>query len=151
MKKEINAAGAPGAIGPYSQAIEAGGFLYVSGQLPINAADGTMPADIKGQTTQSLENVKAILAEAGAYRQRSQDNRFPCRHEPVRPHERGLRHILLKAFPRTLRLRREGTPQAGISGNRGHSKTLKSRGYFKINGLKLILRTTKVMGRTPAP
>jgi 2-iminobutanoate/2-iminopropanoate deaminase len=66
MKKEINAAGAPGAIGPYSQAIEAGGFLYVSGQLPINAADGTMPADIKGQTTQSLENVKAILAEAGA-------------------------------------------------------------------------------------
>lgn len=66
MKKEINAAGAPGAIGPYSQAIEAGGFLYVSGQLPINAADGSMPEDIKGQTTQSLENVKAILAEAGA-------------------------------------------------------------------------------------
>ncbi len=66
MKKEINAAGAPGAIGPYSQAIEAGGFLYVSGQLPINAADGSMPEDIKAQTTQSLENVKAILAEAGA-------------------------------------------------------------------------------------
>lgn len=66
MKKEINAAGAPGAIGPYSQAIEAGGFLYVSGQLPINAADGSMPEDIKGQTTQSLENVKAILTEAGA-------------------------------------------------------------------------------------
>lgn len=66
MKKEINAAGAPGAIGPYSQAIEAGGFLYVSGQLPINAATGAMPEDIKGQTTQSLENVKAILAEAGA-------------------------------------------------------------------------------------
>lgn len=66
MKKEINAAGAPGAIGPYSQAIEAGGFLYVSGQLPINAADGTMPEDIKAQTVQSLENVKAILAEAGA-------------------------------------------------------------------------------------
>lgn len=66
MKKEINAAGAPGAIGPYSQAIEAGGFLYVSGQLPINAATGAMPEEIKAQTTQSLENVKAILAEAGA-------------------------------------------------------------------------------------
>lgn len=66
MKKEINAAGAPGAIGPYSQAIAANGFLYVSGQLPINAADGSMPEDIEGQTTQSLENVKAILAEAGA-------------------------------------------------------------------------------------
>lgn len=66
MKKEINAAGAPGAIGPYSQAIAANGFLYVSGQLPINAADGSMPEDIKAQTKQSLENVKAILAEAGA-------------------------------------------------------------------------------------
>ena len=66
MKKEINAAGAPGAIGPYSQAIAANGFLYVSGQLPINAATGVMPEDIKGQTAQSLDNVKAILAEAGA-------------------------------------------------------------------------------------
>lgn len=66
MKKEINAAGAPGAIGPYSQAIAANGFVYVSGQLPINAATGEMPADIKAQTAQSLDNVKAILAEAGA-------------------------------------------------------------------------------------
>ncbi len=66
MKKEINAAGAPGAIGPYSQAISANGFVYVSGQLPINAATGEMPADIKAQTAQSLDNVKAILAEAGA-------------------------------------------------------------------------------------
>lgn len=66
MKKELNAAGAPGAIGPYSQAIQANGFIYVSGQLPINAATGEMPADIQAQTAQSLENVKAILAEAGA-------------------------------------------------------------------------------------
>lgn len=65
MKKEINSAAAPAAIGPYSQAIEANGFVYVSGQLPINAADGTMPADIKAQTRQSLDNLKAILSERG--------------------------------------------------------------------------------------
>ena len=63
MKQAINTSNAPAAIGPYSQAIEANGFVYVSGQLPINPADGTMPADIKEQTRQSLSNLKAILAE----------------------------------------------------------------------------------------
>ncbi len=65
MKKAINTPDAPAAIGPYSQAIEANGFIYVSGQLPINPADGTMPADIKQQTRQSLANMTAILAERG--------------------------------------------------------------------------------------
>ncbi len=66
MKLEINSSAAPGAIGPYSQAVKAGNLIFVSGQLPINAASGEMPADIKGQTNQSIENIKAILAEAGA-------------------------------------------------------------------------------------
>ena len=66
MKKELKSTGAPGAIGPYSQGIKAGNFVYVSGQLPINAVTGEMPDDVKEQTRQSLENVKAILAEAGA-------------------------------------------------------------------------------------
>lgn len=65
-KEEVKSAGAPGAIGPYSQAVVANGFVYVSGQLPINAADGSMPEDIKAQTAQSIENIKAILAEVGA-------------------------------------------------------------------------------------
>lgn len=65
MKKVIATQAAPGAIGPYSQAIEANGFVYTSGQLPINPATGEMPADIQGQTEQSLKNVKAILEEAG--------------------------------------------------------------------------------------
>lgn len=65
MKKVINTEKAPGAIGPYSQAIDTGTFLYTSGQLPINPIDGTMPADIAGQTKQSLANVEAILQEAG--------------------------------------------------------------------------------------
>lgn len=66
VKKEIISAKAPGAIGPYSQAVAAGNLIFVSGQLPINAATGEMPEDIKRQTRQSIENIKAILEEAGA-------------------------------------------------------------------------------------
>ena len=58
MKKVICSEKAPGAIGPYSQAIEANGFVFVSGQLPINAATGEMAEGITAQATQSLENVK---------------------------------------------------------------------------------------------
>ena len=58
---------APAAIGPYSQAVQAGGSIYVSGQLPINPATGEFAgADIRAQARQSLENIKAILAAAGA-------------------------------------------------------------------------------------
>ena len=57
---------APKAIGPYSQAIKVGNFVYTSGQLPINPATGAFPeGGIKEQTRQSLSNVKAILEEAG--------------------------------------------------------------------------------------
>ncbi len=65
MKKVISSGGAPKAVGPYSQAIEAGGTLYISGQLPVNPADGTVPATIEEQTARSFENIKAILSEAG--------------------------------------------------------------------------------------
>ena len=54
MKKEISTNKAPGAIGPYSQAVQAGNLIFVSGQLPINAATGEMPADIKAQTRESI-------------------------------------------------------------------------------------------------
>ena len=69
MKKEISTTAAPGAIGPYSQAIEAktsnGGFVFASGQIPLNPETGEIPEGIKAQTAQSLANVKAILAAAG--------------------------------------------------------------------------------------
>ena len=65
MKKVICSAKAPGAIGPYSQAIEANGMVFVSGQLPIDAATGEMPEGIEAQSKQSLENIKHILEEAG--------------------------------------------------------------------------------------
>lgn len=65
MKKAINSKKAPGAIGPYSQAIEAGRMVFVSGQLPINAETGEMAQGAQAQTRQSLENIKHILEEAG--------------------------------------------------------------------------------------
>ena len=64
--KAINTTKAPGAIGPYSQAIQVGNLVYTSGQLPIDPAMGAFPeGGIKEQTRQSLLNVQAILAEAG--------------------------------------------------------------------------------------
>ena len=66
MKKEVASSKAPGAIGPYSQAVAAGNLVFVSGQLPINAETGEMPSDIKAQTRQSIEIIKHILAEVGA-------------------------------------------------------------------------------------
>ena len=66
MKKVISTTNAPAAIGPYSQAIEANGMVFLSGQLPINPETGSFPeGGIKEQTKQSFENIKNILAEAG--------------------------------------------------------------------------------------
>ncbi len=65
MKKIIASPLAPKAVGPYSQAVEAGGALYVSGQLPIDGASGKKAEGIEAQTRQSLTNLGHILAEAG--------------------------------------------------------------------------------------
>jgi 2-iminobutanoate/2-iminopropanoate deaminase len=65
-KKIISSAKAPGAVGPYSQATEAAGLVFVSGQLPIDASTGEfVPGGVKEQTTQVLKNVGFILEEAG--------------------------------------------------------------------------------------
>ncbi len=66
MKKIIATSQAPGAIGPYSQAVKVNGMLFISGQVPINPAEGKIVAtDIKGQTEQVMKNLEAILKEAG--------------------------------------------------------------------------------------
>mgnify|MGYP001661988220 FL=1 len=65
MKTQIATEKAPGAIGPYSQAIDCGPFIYASGQIPLNPATGEMAEGITEQTRQSLANVKAILEAAG--------------------------------------------------------------------------------------
>ena len=66
MKREvIQTNNAPGAIGPYSQGIAVGDFVYTSGQIPLNPSTGELVTDIKLATKQSMENVKAILESAG--------------------------------------------------------------------------------------
>ncbi len=65
MKKIITSPLAPKAVGPYSQAVETNGTLYISGQLPVNGADNSVPEGIEAQTRQSLDNLSAILSEAG--------------------------------------------------------------------------------------
>ena len=65
MKKAIATTAAPGAIGPYSQAIDAGSFVFVSGQIPVNPATGNVPDGISAQAAQSLKNLAAILDAAG--------------------------------------------------------------------------------------
>ena len=65
-KKVIFSDEAPKAIGPYSQAIQSGNLLFVSGQIPINPATGEISGDISEQTRRVLENLKSILLAAGA-------------------------------------------------------------------------------------
>lgn len=65
MKKVIHTTNAPAAIGPYSQAIEANGMLFISGQIPVNPATGEIPEGITAQTQQVMANIAAILKEAG--------------------------------------------------------------------------------------
>ena len=65
-RKVIGTDKAPAAIGPYSQAIQAGDFLYVSGQIPVDPATGeVVEGGVEAQARQSLENVKAVLEAAG--------------------------------------------------------------------------------------
>ncbi len=65
MKQAINSERAPGAIGPYVHANRIGNLVFTSGQIPLHPASGEIPEGIEAQTRQSLENVRAILEEAG--------------------------------------------------------------------------------------
>jgi len=66
MKKVITTPGAPAAVGPYSQAISSGDFLFCAGQIPLDPLTGALVnGDVTAQTTRVLENVKAVLAADG--------------------------------------------------------------------------------------
>ena len=66
MKQKVIANNAPAEIGAYSNAIKVGNFVFVSGQLPVNPETGEMPRGLQAQTLQVIENVRRILADAGA-------------------------------------------------------------------------------------
>ena len=63
--KVVSTSNAPAAIGPYSQAIDLGNMVFVSGQIPVDPATGKMANTVEEQAAQSLANLRAILAEAG--------------------------------------------------------------------------------------
>lgn len=65
MKKKINTASAPAAIGPYSQGVDLGSMVFTSGQLGIDMSTGALPEGVEAQAKCSLENIRSILAEAG--------------------------------------------------------------------------------------
>ena len=65
-RQVIHTDGAPAALGPYSQAVTAGGFAFTAGQIPLDPATGTVPDGIEAQTRQSLANLSAVLEAAGA-------------------------------------------------------------------------------------
>ncbi|MBR5267062.1 MAG: RidA family protein [Lachnospiraceae bacterium] len=65
MKTEIKTNNAPAAIGPYSQAIEANGFVFASGQIPVNPATGEIPEGVEAQAEQVMQNMTNLLAAAG--------------------------------------------------------------------------------------
>lgn len=66
MKKIISTTNAPAAVGAYSQAVVVNGLLFTSGQIPLTPAGDIVTGDIKVQTTQVMNNLKAVLDEAGA-------------------------------------------------------------------------------------
>ena len=66
MKKVISTEKAPAAIGPYSQAIEANGFVFASGQIPVDPATGEVAQGIEAQATQVIGNMKNLLEAAGS-------------------------------------------------------------------------------------
>ena len=65
MKEIISTKNAPGAIGPYSQAVKVGNFIFASGQIPLDPVTGVFPEGIEAQTRQALTNAKNILEAAG--------------------------------------------------------------------------------------
>ena len=66
IRRAISTSDAPGAIGPYSQGVRAGGLFYTSGQLPLTPAGDLVSDDVRRAARQALENVRAILAAGGA-------------------------------------------------------------------------------------
>lgn len=66
MVKDIITKNAPAAIGPYSQGKQFGSLIFVSGQIPVNPSDGSIPEGIANQTNQSCKNVEAILKAVGS-------------------------------------------------------------------------------------
>ena len=116
MKKVICSEKAPGAIGPYSQAIEANGMIFVSGQLPIDAATGKMAEGIEEQARQSLENGKHC-----------QNDCIPSRYVFLCRDERRVCYIFRRSFSGTFGGCRKSSAKGCVSGDRVYRGSLTNR------------------------
>ena len=88
---------APGAIGPYSQAVRAGDMLFTSGQLGLNPETGVLAEGVRAQADQALKNLGAILHEAGLdYKGCYKDGCIHKEHGRLQDRERGLRPVLYR-------------------------------------------------------
>ena len=96
MKKIIFSEKAPKAIGPYSQAVEMNGMLFISGQIPINPLTGMIPEGIEAQTEQVMQNIADILEAAGYSFKHVVIYLSIERHEQFQGYERCLWNIIVK-------------------------------------------------------
>lgn len=98
--KVVSTPNAPAAIGPYSQALDLGNMVFVSGQIPVDPATGKMADTVEEQAAQSLANLKAILAEAGlTMANGGQDRDLSGRHQRLCGCERRVCQGLCRAVP----------------------------------------------------
>ena len=125
MKKVICSEKAPGAIGPYSQAIEANGMVFVSGQLPIDAATGIMPEGVEAQARQSLENIRHILEAAGLTM--ADIVKTTVFLQDICRDERRIFHLFRRCFPGSFGCGGEGFAQRCFSRDRVHCGSLTDR------------------------
>lgn len=103
MKKVISTTKAPAAIGPYSQAIEANGFVFASGQIPVDPETGVIPEGIEAQAEQVMKNMKNLLEAAGtSIDQVVKTSVFIKNMDDFSNHQRHLREIFRKRLPGTF-------------------------------------------------
>ena len=129
----IHTDNAPAAIGPYSQAIEVNGFVFASGQIPLDPKTGTfVEGGIKEQTRQALTNASSILKAAGNRPcPRSENHCLSRQHGRFRRHERSVCRVFLASIPGPFGRGREEVAQrrARGSGGAGRQITCRNRGY----------------------
>ena len=126
MREAIATNDGPKAIGPYSQAIKANGFVFLSGQIPLDpATQQLISGDVAAQTERVLQNLAGILKAAGSsLRAGREDHRLPQEHVGVCRHERSLWALLHRSAARALHGRGGAPAQRCAGGDRRHRARL---------------------------
>ena len=121
-RRAVSTAGAPAAIGPYSQGIVADGFLFCAGQAALDPATGALvEGGIEPETERVMANLSAVLdAAGGIVGRRGQDDDLPRRHGRLRDGQRDLRPVRDRSAAGALDGRRRGAAEGRPRRDRGH-------------------------------